>query len=116
VLAIVTATAIYELKTYSHLKQKRHSFLNPFPNLDLVLAAKLFFTATPSPPCSKPSEPWLPLLKTRLMKLLPPSSRPRNEDSSSLFSRIKEKLASLTRRRDDKQRRSDGQKQPQKAA
>jgi hypothetical protein len=39
-----------------------------------------------------------------------------NEDSSSLFSRIKEKVASLTRRRDDKQRRSDGQEQPQKAA
>jgi hypothetical protein len=39
-----------------------------------------------------------------------------NEDTTSLFSRIKEKLGSLTRRQSDKQSRSDGQKQPQKAA
>lgn len=35
------------------------------------------------------------------------------EDTTSLFSRIKEKLGSLTRRQSDKQTRSDGQKQPQ---
>src|SRR6202030_574796 len=32
------------LKTYSHLKQKRHCVLNPFPNLDLLLAANCYFT------------------------------------------------------------------------
>jgi hypothetical protein len=39
-----------------------------------------------------------------------------NEDTNSLFSRVKEKLASLRRRQTDRQTRSDGQKQPQKAA
>ncbi|HEV7520442.1 MAG TPA: YfdX family protein [Candidatus Angelobacter sp.] len=36
-----------------------------------------------------------------------------NEDTTSVFSRIKERLASVTRRQSDRQTRSDGQKQPQ---
>lgn len=39
-----------------------------------------------------------------------------NEDTTSLFSRVKEKLASLTRRRSETQMRADKQQQPQKAA
>lgn len=39
-----------------------------------------------------------------------------NEDSTSLFSRIKEKFASLVRRQSQNKTRSDGQMQPEKAA
>ena len=39
-----------------------------------------------------------------------------NEDTAPLFSRLKEKLASLTRRQDAKQARRSSQKQPQQAA
>jgi Skp family chaperone for outer membrane proteins len=39
-----------------------------------------------------------------------------NEDTTSLFSRLKEKLASLTRRQSERKTRSEEQKQPKKAA
>jgi hypothetical protein len=39
-----------------------------------------------------------------------------NEDTSSLFSKIKERLGSLTRRQSDKWMRSDAKSQPRKAA
>jgi murein L,D-transpeptidase YcbB/YkuD len=39
-----------------------------------------------------------------------------NEDTTSLFSRIKEKLASLTRRQSERKTRSEEEKQPKKAA
>ena len=39
-----------------------------------------------------------------------------NEETNSLFSTVKDRLASLRRRQTDRHTRSDGQKQPQKAA
>jgi uncharacterized membrane protein YukC len=39
-----------------------------------------------------------------------------NEDTTSLFARVKEKLASLMRRRSENQTRTDKQEQPKKAA
>ena len=39
-----------------------------------------------------------------------------DEDTGSVFTRVKEKLASLTRRQSDRRMRSDQQQQPKKAA